>query len=750
MTLVEKYTGDLFTLKYEVKTPSEYPILARSGGRIVDTALAVLLTVSITLGAQQAEVKDRKSVVAIFTDSEITIDGELNEPAWQTAQPATDFVQRAPAEGQPASHPSVVRVLYDKEYLYIGAYLYDSRPDLIVVNDITRDSRPALQDAFGVVLDTFRDRRNGYNLSVSPLGAKRDTQFFNEGWDANRNWDAVWHIETRIQEDGWTAEYAIPFKSLRFTHDDIQVWGVQFFRAIRRLNESNSWMPIPSRFRNYSQRISYGGDLHGLQGVQPGKDLKVKPYVRGGGNHFASRGQGTKADLDGGADVKYGLTSGLTLDLTVNTDFSQVEADTQQVNLTRFPLFFPEKREFFLENTGNFRFEAAGNNQALLFHSRRIGLAKGLPVPILAGVRVSGRSGPYYLGLMNIQTRSDRDIPANNFTVTRVRRNILANSDVGAIFLNRQSRLPDDYNRSYGADVNFLFFDQRLTASALLARTHTPGREGRDWLKSAETRWDDGLIRFTGYFLEIQANFNPEVGFVRRPGRKILHNEFGLRFFQGHDSYLSRYIREISPHLTSEQVILPGSITETKLLRPQFRVDFQDGSFFQVQYVQNFERLSEPFDIGDLTILSGDYHFNEYAVQYSSNNSAAVAANIGYRNGDFFNGAKRTLELGATFRPNYRLTTSMSYALNDIELPQGSLALHLVGLNLQYAFNPRAFVNVFLQYSNDTDKISSNIRFRLIHRPLSDLYVVYNAVQDRSGDLNDRELALKYTYLLDF
>ncbi|MCZ6769447.1 MAG: DUF5916 domain-containing protein [Acidobacteria bacterium] len=187
-------------------------------------------------------------------------------------------------------------------------------------------------------------------------------------------------------------------------------------------------------------------------------------------------------------DVKYGLTSGLTLDLTVNTDFSQVEADTQQVNLTRFALFFPEKRDFFLENTGNFRFEAAGNNQALLFHSRRIGLARGLPVPLLGGARLTGRAGPYYLGLMNIQTRSDRDIPANNFSIVRVRRNILGNSDIGAIFLNRQSRLPEDYNRSYGADVNFLFFDQRLSASAMLARTQTPGREGRDWLKSAEAQ----------------------------------------------------------------------------------------------------------------------------------------------------------------------------------------------------------------------------------------------------------------------
>ena len=731
---------------------SGYPISNGTQGCRIATLLLAFLAGTVMLGAQQERGEDRKRMVAVYTQDEITIDGEMDEAACQTAQPATDFVQRAPAEGQPASRPSVVRLLYDQEYLYVGAYLYDDRPDLIVVNDITRDSGAGRQDSFGVVLDTFRDRRNGYNLSISPLGSMRDTQFFNEGQDVNRNWDVVWHVETRIQEDGWTAEYAIPFKSLRFSRDQEQVWGVQFYRSIRRINESDSWMPIPSRFRNYSQRISYAGDLHGLEGVQPGKNLKIKPYLLGGVQHFASRGQGTEGDLDPGVDIKYGLTSGLTLDLTVNTDFSQVEADTQQVNLSRFPLFFPEKREFFLENTGNFRFEAPGNNQALLFHSRRIGLANGLPVPILAGARLTGRAGPYYLGLMNIQTRSDRDIPATNFTVARVRRNILANSDIGGMFLNSQSQLPEDYNRSYGADVNFLFFDRRLKAGGMLARTETPGRRGRDWLKSAETAWDDGLFRVSGYFLDVQRNFNPEVGFVRRPGNKILHGEVGLRFFQEPGSRLGRYIREMSPHLTSEQILLPGNSTETKLLRPHFRVEFQDSGFFQIQYVQNFERLDEPFDITRrFTVPNGDYRFNEYSLRYSSNNSTAVSGNIEFRNGDFFHGTKQTVLLGATYRPNYRLTTSLSDQLNDIELPeQGAFTIHLVGVNMKYAFTSKAFVTAFVQYNNDTNRLSSNVRFRLIHRPLSDLYLVYNEVRDHLQDLDDREFALKYTYLFDF
>ena len=259
--------------------------------------------------------------------------------------------------------------------------------------------------------------------------------------------------------------------------------------------------------------------MQGLEGVKPGRNLKVKPFVLVGFNRFPSRGKGTEGDLDGGVDLKYGLTSGLTLDLSVNTDFSQVEADTQQVNLSRFPLFFPEKREFFLENTGifqvgeSYKFSFAGqtrSNDVILFHSRRIGLTQdGQPIPILGGARLTGRAGPYYLGFLNIETRSKNSTPANNFTVARVRRNILSNSDFGFLLLNRQSRQPNDYNRSFGADVNFLLFRRRLKANAVLAKTETPGRQDQDWFRKVEGQWDYGFLRFIGSYMDVQRNFNP-------------------------------------------------------------------------------------------------------------------------------------------------------------------------------------------------------------------------------------------------
>ena len=417
---------------------------------------------------------------ATRTTGPIRLDGVLDEEAWESAPVASKFTQGNPNEGMPATLATEVRVLHDDEFLYIGAVAHDDAPDEIIVNDLSRDFSTRAGDIFGVVLDTFHDRRNGYMFETNPAGAKFDGQIFNEGREFNRDWDGVWHVRTRRAPDGWRIEMAIPFKTLRFRESPEQTWGINFLRRVRRRNEDSFWAPIP-RFFNFA-RISRAGTLEGLRGLEPGGRFKVTPYVGAEATRGAA-GEDLRSAADLGVDAKVLLGTGMNLDLTANTDFSQVEADVQQVNLTRYSLFFPEKRDFFIENSGIFRFGVpsdsrvsqfradfgqAFNPAALrasqsrgddlyLFFSRRIGLsAGGAPIPVLGGGRLTGRAGPWELGAMSIQTGEHEDAPGTeNFSAFRVRRNIGGNSDVGAIFLNRETGSGSShFNRSLGADAN--------------------------------------------------------------------------------------------------------------------------------------------------------------------------------------------------------------------------------------------------------------------------------------------------------
>ena len=698
----------------------------------------------------QAPSANGKVFYARHTQSKITIDGELTEAVWETAEPIKDFTQREPTEGAPSMERTEVRILYDDKNLYIGYYCYDREPQKIVINEITRDFAFGNQDYIAVLLDTFNDDRNGYYFSTTPAGGQLDMQFFDEGRSTNNSWDGVWQAEARIHKDSWTAEMAIPFNSLRFSREKIQVWGLQFTRRIRRNDEVSHWVPLARRYNSW-RGVAHAGELRGIENVEPGRNLRFKPYVLAGVEKFATRQDRVEGSFDAGFDIKYGVTPNLALDLTVNTDFSHGEADTQQVNLTRFPLFFPEKREFFLENAGTFQFGATRGNEALLFHSRKIGLAGGEPIPILGGVRLTGHVGKNELGLLNIQTRSERTFPATNFTATRLRRNILSSSNVGVIFLNRQSGQPEDHNRAFGVDSNLLFWQTDLRFSSALAKTMTPGKEGEDWLGKIEGEYQTNLVRLLSSYVDIQSNFNPEMGFVRRTGRKKIEHEFDFRPRLNLETRLGSLIRDVSMLLTSDHILLSGGTTESKQLRPRLQIGFQNGSTFQARYTQNFERLLRPFEISSgVVIPSEDYRFNDSFLSYNSDQSKTLSANVSYGWGEFYNGEKKTLGLLALFRPNYKLSASIDYDRNNVNLPVGSFTTNLVALRAIYVFNPRMFLKAFVQYNSDTDQVSANIRFRFTHRPLSDLYVVYNEQKDTLRKKTDRSLTLKYTHLLNF
>jgi hypothetical protein len=704
---------------------------------------------------------------AVRAAGAITIDGRLDEADWSRAPVAAGFIQNDPREGEPASEDTEVRVLYDADNLYVGVLARDRDPAAILTSELAKDFNRTSGDDFELVLDTFHDGRNGYMFATNARGAKWDAQMINEGREINENWDALWQVRTRITGDGWYAEMAIPFRTLRFSSAASQTWGVNFQRRVRRRNEDSFWAPLP---RIYDlTRVSLAGTLEGLDGVRPGNDLRVKPYVLGSSGTSRLAAVGT--DAEAGVDVKYGVTSGLTWDFTVNTDFSQVEADEQQVNLTRFSLFFPEKRDFFLENSGVFQFgQAAGllftgggtgggtfpprGQDAILFFSRRIGLSDaGQSIPILGGTRLTGRVGDYSLGVLTIQQRSTKGSPAANYSAFRLRRNVLANSDVGVLLMNKDHAGPRA-NRVAGADANFRFFEN-LNLNAAAARTFSAGAGapaggseslGRVGASYRDNRWD-----LTAFYLRIGERFNDEMGFVPRLGIAKFESQYGMRF---RPRRISRWFREAFPHVGYMNVDRLHGDLQSRLVQAHLSLSLQDGSGSELGVEPATEQLVEPFVINrrrGIVIPVGRYEFRDWFVTWRTNASAPVAFNGRFDVGDFYDGYKQSYLFGTAIRLAGRLNASVTESRNQIRLAAGRYTTDLITARVEYGFSTAAFVNALVQYNTDAREWSSNLRFNIIHRPLSDIYLVFNERRDtHTGDLVDRAFVAKMTYMVAF
>ena len=710
----------------------------------------LLLSLASTPLAQSGPATE-KVITAIRVQEKIEVDGELNEAAWALAQPATDFIQVEPNLGQPATEQTEVWLLYDDENLYVGAICHESEDATIVVNDLRRDFSTRDNDVFEVALDTFDDDRNGFLFGTNPEGAKFDGQFGGEGSNLNRDWDGIWYTSVRRVPQGWQLEIAIPFRTLRFRRDKEQVWGINFLRRIRRKSEDSFWSPIPRTFR--IMNVAYAGALLGIHDVRQGRNLKVKPYMV----TPITRLQGDDVDFkpDAGVDVKLGVSSQLTLDLTVNTDFSQVEADEEQVNLTRFSLFFPEKREFFLENASIFQFgrssgggrRGGGRNRDLVpFFSRRIGIDSGEIIPILAGARLTGRVGRYNVGLLSMQADSLEDLASTNFSIVRVKRDVLRRSGVGGMWINKQDT-EGNYNRTFGFDGNFTFYDY-LDISSSILKTDSSEIAGNDSAGQFEMEWDDNLWKMKGAFLSIDDNFNPEVGFVPRTGIRKWSGEFG---YSPRPGERIPAIRAFQPSIQSDYITNQEGVLETRRTRAQFRVQFQDGSDFTLSQERRFERLEEPFEIRDgQEIEIGDYAFNEFSASYSSDRSKAISGNARLSSGGFFDGDRDAYELGVRLQPNYRLRIEGTWSHNDIMLPTGGFSTELMRSRVFYSFSTRMFLNALIQYNGSAQEIVSNIRFNFIYKPLSDFFLVYNERRSSTGEILDRALIAKVTYVFDF
>jgi hypothetical protein len=729
--------------------------------RIVAVARLAAVALLIPAAAFAQPSRERPFIGAVFTADAPSIDGILDEPAWQASNLVDTFVQQEPNIGQPATDRTEVRVLYDKGHLYIGVYAHASEP--VVATEMRRDAdRLFDEDNFQVILDTFHDSRNGYMFLTSPLGAKLEQQIFDEGEgggrgttsNINRNWDGVWDAAARIVADGWTAEISIPFSTVRFRPIDDQTWGVNFQRHVRRKNEIEIWSPIP---RAYSlTRVSLAGELRDLKGLSRGLDLRLKPFVVGGARNLKLAPGSSDTDFvhDVGLDARYGVTAGLNLDLTVNTDFAQVEVDEQQVNLTRFGLFYPEKRDFFLENSNFFTMGTgsaftSAQVQTDLFFSRRIGLSEsGQPVPIIGGLRLAGKSGRNNLGVLDIQTDAAFGKPGDNFFVSRYSRDILARSRVGALFINKSSvNGSSHYNQTMGVDAN-LAVGRNLQVTSFLARTATPGKEGDDLAWYGRVAYRDQKWNLWLNYLDVQDNFNAEAGFVQRTGVRTTKAYFsptprpkGGRIKLLEPMYVLTYNTDQTNRMVGRQHHYMLGTT------------LRDDSFINVIFQQTLDVLDQPFRIRPtVTIPVGTYRMNEWILTYNTSPGRRLYERLTVSPTEFYGGTRFNLNAAAGIRVSSQLSAEGQYNRNDVKMPWGDFVVNLASLRVDYTFTPRMTIRSLTQYNTSTYEFSNNIRFNFIYRPGSDLYVVYNDVVQTGlpADLfgrKDHQLVIKATYL---
>ena len=712
---------------------------------------------------QTTDAQGRVTVRAVRVSEGIVLDGRLTEEIYGEIPPMGGFIQQEPNEGEPATEASDVWVMFDDRNLYVAARLWDSQPDRIVANEMRRDHwNIGRGGSLTVAIDTFYDRRNGFIFQTNPLGAIRDAQVTGER-NENGDWNTVWDVRTAWFDGGWTVEMAIPFKSLRYQERPGQVWGLNVQRNVRWKNEQSFLSPVPASYSfGAINKFSSAATLVGIQTPAMAKNLELKPYaistVATDRNATPSLDNDVAGDL--GFDLKYGLTRGLTADFTVNTDFAQVEADEEQVHLTRFSLFFPEKREFFLEGQGVFNFGGRqnriwgpGGDTPILFHSRRIGLGDGGQEPIRAGGRVTGRAGKYTIGLLNMQTgESDAGATATNFSVVRLRRDIFRRSTIGIMGTQRSVSLDSaGSNQVYGADASFAFF-QNLNIDTYYALSRTPDRSGDDssYRTSVENRGD--RYGFEYEHLLVGDNFNPEIGFVRR--RDFRLNRGQLRFSPRPG--FTNVVRKFSYSAGINHFTNGAGALETREVDGRFEMELQNGDNWSLDYTNSYEFLDEPFWIADdVTIPIGAYDFQDLRTSYQFGPQRKISGWASVGHGSFFDGTRTEASYRGRIEVTPRLSVEPQISVDWVDLPAGSFTSTLVGSRVTYTASPRMFVGALVQYNSSRSALNTNIRLRWEYQPGSDLFIVYSEGREtdflpHESGLRNRGLAIKLTRLLRF
>ncbi|HNV02118.1 MAG TPA: DUF5916 domain-containing protein [Vicinamibacterales bacterium] len=717
----------------------------------------------------------RVTVRATRISDAIAIDGALDESLYARIPAIDGFLQQEPREGQPATQKTDAWLFYDDRYIYVAARCWSDDPSRIVANELRRDGMALFQnDNFAVLFDTFHDRRNGFMFQTNPLGAVGDTLVTDER-DLNRDWNTVWDVRARRFDRGWTLEMAIPFRSLRYPAPGPQEWGVQIRRVARGINELSYVTPMPAAFAYRAMtRVSQAATLVGLEAPKSGLSLDVKPFALGKveSDLGAAAPFRNDAAAAAGVDVKKTFGNGLVADVTVNTDFAQVEDDEQQVNLTRYSLFFPERRDFFLEGAGIFAFGGASvsprggmsqgppNNTPILFYSRRIGLYETADgeetgsVPIAGGARLTGRVGAYTIGALGIGQRrapASGD-PATAFSVVRLKRDILKQSSVGVLFTNR-SHVPaaGGSNQAAGADAAFTFL-KHLTLNAYAARTRTAGVRGNDASYLARAEWMGDRYGAAAEHLVVEKNFRPEAGFLRR---EDFRRNFGMVRFSPRPANAST-IRKLSFEAAADRFANTAGRLETQEIRAEAGVELQNGDEWRLEGRNTYEQLDEAFEITDGIVLPvGGYRYSELEARYMTGGARRLTGSWWVSGGRFYSGTRREAGYRGRLGITPRIGVEPGVSFNWVKLAEGSFVARLLTARINYAVSARQAFSALLQYNSEGSVVGANLRFRWEFKPGSDVFIVYNEGRDttlgiRRSEMSNRSFAIKITRLLRF
>ncbi len=726
-------------------------------------------------GKQISTRRPRRTVYATRVDKGPQVDGDLTDPVWSKAIPIEGFVQRDPNYWMPDKDQTVARILYDDTSIYFSFDCPTSGAPGHVANNMRRDSELWGDDNIQIMLDTYNDRQNGFFFFVNPLGAQSDLMLSNEGRSYNSDWDCNWVSRTKKIDNRWTVEVEIPFNQLRFKQTDDMVWGINLSRYKARENAAMQ-LVVGEQSSSTSERylMTDIGELRGLKQIKARRPIQIKPYTLSGtSKNFLTANPEEDPTLDAGVDVRYGITSNLTLDVSYNTDFAQVEGDQEQANLTQFKLFFPEKREFFLEGANLFDFgepairRGSGSTPpTLLFYSRQIGLESGRKIPILIGSKIAGKEGRTSIGALNVLTdptsftdsnNNSVQIPRTNYSVFRLKRDVHTSSNLGLIVVNKQSDDPvdgwDNYNRSLGFDFSY----------SPTSRLNFQGFAARTW-DSQLNKTGNAAFAFMNYrglkywarlkVLDVDENFEPAVGFVNR--RKGL---VGLRRYDVYARWRPKSIFESVRYMSigPEFQLFTDRNNKAKYWVGELSwyTLFNSGDAWRIQVKRLYDVVDKPFTPSDrrqdVIIPPGTYKFTTVRTGPRPSGSRRIRPEIQFEAGTYYTGRRYTLETESAFRPSGRLALEVIYEGNWLRLPQANLSIHTLSSRLLYSFTTDFFAKLFVQWNNDDETFAANLLINYPYRPGSDIFLVLDSGYNTAPTLKrrNRTVLLKWSYLFN-